>query len=763
MKYQVLEKYLSMILRFRWATLILSTIVMVCLVSGVRYVTISNDYRIMFSEENPQLVDYEALENTFTSSNRALIAVAPKNENVFTLETLAAIEEITEESWQLPYSSRVDSLTNYFYSYALEDDLLVEQLVDDVLSLEEGDVEDLRAFTLNEIEIAGRLVSHDGKVAGIAVNFILSENPDIEVAEIAEHIQVMLETARTNYPDIDFYLTGDTILSYSLGVATLDDFTKLMPIMIIVIVSVTMLLLRSVLCTVAIITVCIFVTNSTIGMVGWLGSVLSPTNSGIPLIITILSAAASIHVVSAVQLGMKQGLDRKTAVTNSVRTNVMPVFITSMTTAIGFLSLNASDSPPFHVLGNFVAFGTLCIFVYSMTLLPALLMVLPLQAPYIRKDRRDYMDWIAGLVIEKRTVILWSISLLTIALCLGIPRLELSDNWTKYFDESYEFRIHTDFINENLTGTDSLEYSLDSGSDGGITNPDYLQVVEEFASWFRSQPEVLHVQAFPDIMKRLNKNMHADNTDFYRLPEDQELAAQYLLLYEFSLPFGRDLNDRIDISKSTTRMTVVIRNLSSKQQRELDNRAQAWLDDNAPQLSEPATGFSILFAHISKRNIEGMLKGTGLALLLISFILIFIFRSIKLGLISLVPNFIPAFLTFGLWGYVSGRIGMAGSVMAAIALGIVVDDTVHFLTKYQKAISEGMPSPEAVSHTFQTVGRALWTTSLVLAAGFATFAFSGFEVSWVLGTLVSITIIFALITDFFLLPPLLMLIERSKL
>ena len=330
---------------------------------------------------------------------------------------------------------------------------------------------------------------------------------------------------------------------------------------------------------------------------------------------------------------MSRGLDRNAAIAESLHLNAYPVFLTAITTAIGFLSLNSSDSPPFHLLGNLVAFGVLCAFVYSMTLLPAMLSILPLRARRIRTERPAFFDRFGAFVVARRRFLLWSVTLLAVALAIGIPRNELTDNWTKYFDERYEFRRHTDFVIDNLTSLITLEYSLKAEREGGITDPDYLRAVDAFAQWYRSQPDVSHVQAFPDIMKRLNKNLHGDDPAFYRLPDDPELAAQYLLLYELSLPFGSDLNDRIDIAKSATRMTVVVNSTSSREQRELDARAQDWLRANAPQFATEATGLSIVFAHLSLRNIHGMLRGTIIAMALISLILIGVFKSVRLGLL----------------------------------------------------------------------------------------------------------------------------------
>ena len=343
-----------------------------------------------------------------------------------------------------------------------------------------------------------------------------------------------------------------------------------------------------------------------------------------------------------------------------------------------------------------------------------------------------------------------------------MPRIELSDNLTQYFDERYEFRRDSDFVAENLTSLDRLEYSLDAGRDGGITDPEYLRTVDAFAEWFREQPEVTYVQVFSDIMKRLNRNMHGDDPAFHRLPDDGELAAQYLLLYELSLPFGSDLNDRIDIAKSATRLVVSTSGSWSRELRALDERAQVWLGANAPGLAAEATGLSIMSAHVSQRSIDSMLSGTIAAMALISFILIFIFRSIRIGLLSLLPNFIPAIMSFGLWGYLAGHVGIASSVVVAIVFGIIVDDTIHFLSTYLEARREGLAAADAVRSTFRTVGQALLTTSVVLSAGFLAFATSGFEVSWSLGLLVTMTIIFALAADFLLLPSLLMVADRNK-
>ncbi len=756
------DRYAAAVLRYRWLVLGLALLLMLAVTAGAGFIGVTNDFRSLFDDDNPQLVAFDAFEDTYGASNTALIAVAPREGDVFTRETLRAIEELTEAAWRTPHSTRVDSLTNYSHSEGREDELIVNPLVEDAQALDDADLVRTRNIALNAADITGRLISPDGRVAGLVVSFALPDNVDAAVVEITDYLDGLLDMARAGHPDIAYYLTGKVPLDRAFADATKDDLETLAPIVFLVIMLAAAALLRSALGTAVIAVVLVFVINTTVGFAGWLGTVFNPANSGVPIIVMTVAVAHSVHIIAGAVSGMGRGLDRNAAIAESIRINAWPVFLTSLTTAIGFLSLNSSDSPPLRVLGSLVAFGVFCAFVYSMTLLPALLSVLPLRARKARSERQAFFERFGAFVVARRTVLLWCTALVAVVLLTGISRIELSDNWTRYLGERYQFRQDTDFVVDNLTGMETLEYSLNSGRESGITDPAYLRKVESFAQWFRTQPEVSHVQAFPDIMKRLNKNMHDDDPDYDRLPDDPELSAQYLLLYELSLPFGSDLNNRMDVAKSATRMTVVLRSITSRQQRELDARALEWIRANAPGLATEATGVSIVFAHLSQRNIESMLTGTIIAMALISLILMFVFRSVRLGLISLVPNFIPAALAFGLWGYLFGRVGLAGSVVTAIAFGIVVDDTIHFMTKYVKARREGLAGPEAVLATFRTVGHALWTTTAVLCLGFLVFATSGFELSWALGLLVAITLAFALLADFLLLPPLLMAIDRRK-
>jgi len=324
--------------------------------------------------------------------------------------------------------------------------------------------------------------------------------------------------------------------------------------------------------------------------------------------------------------------------------------------------MNFSDAPPFQHLGNFVAMGVACAFVLSMTFLPAMMSLLPFWTKQVQSDNDPLLHRFGEFVVRRRKPLLWSMSILSIALIAFIPKNELNDVFVHYFDETIAYRVDSDFTVDNLTGIYNIEYSLSSGKSGGINDPGFLKDVEAFSNWYRSQPETLHVATLTDIMTRLNKNMHGDNPDFYILPDQRDLSAQYLLLYEMSLPYGLDLNNQIDIDKSSIRLIPSVKTLSSNELIDLNQRAYEWLQANTTQIdlsTNPGSGTGLMFAKLGKRNIKSMLLGTTLALMMISMILIFAFRSFKIGLISLLPNLVPAALGFGLWGLLVGEVGLA--------------------------------------------------------------------------------------------------------
>jgi len=752
------------VVKYRWLIIFVTVAAVVFAASGIRYLQFVNDSRIYFSKENPQLKALEALENTYTKNENILFVLAPKDSNVFTNNTLKAVEELTEEAWKIPFSSRVDSITNFQHTRSEDDDLIVENLVENAERLTTEDLKKIRTIALSEPLLVNRLISPKGDVAGVNVNILKPGKHQTEVRDVATYVQKLAADFQARYPDIDILLTGGVMIDNAFGVASEDDMTHLLPAMYLILLIIMGLALRSFVGTIATSFIIGISMVTALGLAGWLSISLNPSSANAPTIILTLAVADSVHILISMFTFMRQGKAKHSAISEAMRINLQPVFLTSLTTAIGFLTMNFSDAPPFRDLGNIVAIGVTAAFFYSAFFLPALMAVVPIKVKAVKQVKRTFMQQIANVVIKRQNPIFWIMIVLMLVLSSGISRIDLNDDFVKYFDDRYDFRRATDFAEDNLTGFDIIEYSLAADGPNGIYDPAYLNRVEKFANWFRKQPGVVHVNSVTDIMKRLNKNMHSDDNRYYSIPTERELAAQYLLLYEMSLPFGLDLNDRINVDKSATRFTVTLAGVNTKQLRRVEEAGRSWLKANAPEfMFTYGSGLSVMFAHISERNIKSMLWASVIALTLISCILILAFRSLKLGLVSFVPNMAPAFMAFGIWGVFVGEVGLAVSVLIALTMGIVVDDTIHFISKYQRARSEHKMSPDdAVRYAFSTVGTALWVTTATLTAGFIVLSFSGFKVNSDIGVMTAITILAALLLDFLLLPILLIKAEAMK-
>ena len=750
--------------RYLWTIAATIAVIAVFAAGALHLTSVEANSRDYFNEDHPQLAKLEDFEETYAVSGSVLVVVAPPDNTVFTREALVAIQKLTEALLGTPYSVRVDSITNYLHTEGTEDSLIVEPLVGDVDLLDMAKFDRLRKIALTTKETAGRFVSDDGRLAGLIVSLAIpDEGRNKKRLEVVDAIHDIIDGERAANLDIGYHVYGELLLNRAIRDAVNADMLLRAPLAFAMIVLVALLLLRSVWSVFGILAMLLAVTASSFGFAGWSGLTFYAESGAAIFVLLAISVAHSVHLIQGMLDEMHRGMKRDAAIKKSLQANARPIFFTSVTTMIGFLSLNFSGMPPFQVMGNIVAFGAMCAFVYSMTLLPAILAILPIQVSSRRLIGTNFPDWLGNFVVSRSTMLLMTFLVLAIASLIGVSRITLDDNnSSKLLDESYELRRSGDFISENFSGLDSYEYSLDSGHEGGITNIDYLRQVDAFSDWLLAQPEVAHVTSIADIMKRLNQNLHADRDDAYALPDNSDLAAQYLLLYEFSLPIGRDLNNLISFDRSATRMTVVVDGMSIKDQIALDRRASEWLQNNAPQLSTGATGATIVGAYSVMRNIQNMLIGTFIAMALVSLFLIFAFRSLRFGLLSLVPNFLPPVIAMGIWGFAVGSVSFAASIVTVIAFAIVVDDTIHIMSKYLKLRAEGKSPAEAIAPTFRVVGKPLLSTTLIFALAFFIFGSSGLWANQTLGLLVGMTVIIALLADFLLFPPLLIALERKR-
>ncbi len=743
---------------------LLATIFLIIVATiGGKNLYFRGDYDIFFDGTNKQLLAFDEIQTTFAKTDSLAIVIAPEDGDIFTPQTLSLIQKITVDAWQVPYSSRVDSIANYQHTEAFDDDLLVEDLLYSEYELTPERISKVKSIALSEPVLKSALVSEKGDVTVVNITVQLPEmDKTAEVEEVVSSINAMIDRYQRAYPDVTFHKAGIIAMNHAFMTAAQDDSSTLVPTMLVVILVFLTIMLRSILSVIATLIVIIGSVMATMGISGWAGMFLSTATVNVPTLIMTLAVADCVHVIATMRQSMKNGFTKVQSIERSIALNFVPILITSVTTAIGFLMMNMSDSPVLRDFGNLSALGVMVACFLSVTLLPALLKLLPIHVKMeMSQDQKHVMDRLGDFVVSQRRALL-PLSVAVIVVCASlIPLNKVNDESVEYFGQRNEFRQAADFMEERISGMTNISIAIKTNESQGIAAPDFLNTIGEFSSWLRDQPETDHVATLADVYKRLNKNMHGDDEAYYSLPQARELAAQYLLLYEMSLPYGLDLNNQINVDKSSIKMVLTVANLGSVELVDLENRIYQWFAEHAPQYQVVASSPSLMFAHIGETNMASMLSTLPITLVLISALLIFALRSVRLGLISLMPNIAPAVIGFGLWALISGEINLGLSVVVTLTLGIVVDDAVHFLSKYQRARREGQTAEQAVRYAFHTVGRALWITTVVLVAGFSVLAMSSFRLNADMGQLSAIVIFIALVVDFLFLPTLLMLFDKK--
>jgi len=750
-----------------WRTFLVLTVLLFLLALGAGNLQLTTDFRTYFSADNPQLQAFEKLEADFNKQDTLVLLLKPeKAEGLFAPEALSQIAELSDRAWQLPYARRVDSLTNYQRIRADQDDILVADLYaadasPEELSATAVHASEIAAYVLQQPALHGRLVSNDLSLTQIIVSLTLPDNDPQATAELVSAAKAMLADTRTDAFSVQ--LLGTAVINVALAEAVERDMAALIPGSYLLIFTALFLLTRSLAGAFLSLTLTLLTVAAVFGALGWSGATLTPVVGAVPSMIMIIVVADCLHILVSYQHALKQGLGKRQALANAQALNIKPVMITSLTTALGLLCLNFSESPPYRDLGNLVAMAALLAGVLSLSWFIALLALLP--APPAARADSGLGQWLLGFYrrfIAPAPKRVFAVAMvITLMLAAGLLKLQFNEQWYHYYDESFAVRQALETQEQQLYGVNFIQYSVAPASGGGIYSPAYMQQLQQLTQWLEQQPGVGYVDSVHRQLLEIYQKLNRDDPAYYRVPDSADAIAQSMLLYEMSLPFGMGLEERINIDKSASRLTLNLHKHTSRELVALDETLRQWAQIHTPELVlTPGTGLDMVFAQISDRNSISLFSGTLVALVLISISMMGFLRSWRLGALSLIPNILPALLAYGMWGYISGQVDLGLSIVACMSLGLVVDDSVHFLTKYRYAREQGKTAEQAVEFAFATVGVAMLITTLVLAAGFALLVLSPFSPTWGMGALMSLTVVLAFIADIILLPLLLLLFDR---
>lgn len=760
-------RYTQWLLKNNKWVLAITVVITGAFMSGLYYFVIGNNYEeIFFDDHNARVAAYEKVKQDYTHDDNVFFVVTAKNGEVFSRRTLEAVEYLTDKALEMPYAVRVDSLTNFHYAFSEGDDLLIRPLIENPAEMSDEALAEARNIAMREPILQKRLVKEGSPVTGVNVTL----NLPVDVPRVSSIVTAAADTLRKEteqlFPEVSIRMTGIVPLNDAFLKGAFRDLFTLVPVMLAIIIFSMTLLLKSSLLMGAVVLVVALSAFSTLGIFSMLGYETAGAMTVMPLVVLTLAVADCVHILVSMQNVMRTGANKATAIVESMRINMVPVFVTSITTAIGFLCMNVAPVPNLRLFGNFTALGVMLAWWLAIFLLPVLAFLLPFK---LRSRRgggqvRTCMNMLGEFVLANKGVLIFGLGAITILIGINLASLEVNNQLLEWFDNDIPIRQDTEYAMDNLTGIYQLVFNVPAGKTDGVNDPEYLQNLEKFAQYLKAQENVVQVSCITNTLKRLNQAMHGDDPTMYRLPETRDLAAQYLLLYEMSLPAGVDLNTEVNVDKSATRVVATLKNLSSERLATFVSKVEQWQRQNMPApMFSPALGPAVMFSDVAAVMMQSIFSSAPLALALVSIALMLTLRSFKYGIVSLIPNIMPLIIGFGLWGYMGKCMDMNMTSIVAMTLGIVVDDTVHFLSKYLRARREFSLSPEdGIRYAFDSVGKAMWFTSFILVAGYSVMILSDMATSSNMGMLTSIIIVAALAGDFLLLPSILIYTDTRK-
>ena len=745
---------------------IFSCLVLVLILGrGITSVVFDPDMERFFPKGHPATsLSYE-IDETFIRTDNLVIAINAKNNSIFTKKTLSLIENLTEESWTVPYSIRVDSLTNYSYVRSVDDDLLVEPFIENAVSLEDSFIKQREKIVEEEEIIFGSLISKDKKTTVISI-IVDPPNPDanIKLIDTVEYMLEYVDEAKSNHPELDIRVLGTPYQEYISPKMVLSEMPIVMPSMLLLILVSVFFLLRSVFAVLATILVIVLSLIATFGSVGYIGNALNQMVITIPILIITLALADCVHLFSIFFQQRVKGHSSKESMIRSLELNLQPLFLTTLTTCIGFLSFNVLDVPPLQDLGNYVSIGIAMAFIFTIFFAAPLFSFFEIKAPKSVNQQINLSRKIAKFSLKNSKTLLWSVPLASLLLICLIPLNVLDENPTQMYDEGFtSFSADTLWLDEMLGVTFPVSFKA-SSNNGSVSEPEFLKKIDNFVKWLETQDEVNHVTSLAHTMKNLNKSMHGDDPEWETIPESEELSSQYLFFYEMSLPMGLDLNSSISQDRASTKISANLDDMSGQEFLKFDKKVRAHIqENNLTEIISPAAGFRVVFSHISMVIVNSLLFGVFLGLLSITLLLGLFFRSIPFGVLSAFPNVLPIAAAFGIWALYDGQVGFMVAVGMGSTLGIIVDFTVHLLSKYDLARREMGQSPEeAVVFAFESVGFALLVMTIVISLGFLVLNLVNFMPLHDFARFSTISFLMALIIDFLLFPNLLVRFDKRK-
>ena len=759
-----MKTYLQMVIKFRWAIVVLIPLLTVFLALQLKHIQFDGSYRVWFAEGSSTLKNYDNFKNVFGNDDALIITFEDVN-GVMNKKALLVIERLTKKLLKTRFIARVDSLTNYQYIHVSEEDkdeIVVENFIENIENLTVQELAEKKIIALNEDMLKNRIISADGTTTMIVARITPKASTVPGAVKILNDLvtKYIEEEEESGYT---FHLAGGPILNMTFASLGQHDALVFTPIILLIVMVLLFIIFRSASGVFLSLSIVIFTFIIVLAMQVLFGFKLNNFTANIPVFIVAIGIADAMHIFWIYLLGRKKGLENEEAIHYTLEKNIVPIFFTSMTTAVGFASLGISDITPIKTLGIATANAALIAFVLSILFVPAMLIILnpkvkKVQSTSNRHDSFNFASKYASFIVHQHKRILVGSLLLCLFLGMGITHLTVDSNTVRYFTEDVPFRQTVHFIEDKLTGPMSYEIVIDSQKKDGIKNPNFMKKVERFEEAFKKKfPDVRHTSSLLDIVKKFSEVIEGKK----EIPKTQELIAQYLLLYSFSLPQGMEINDKMDIDEQLLRLTASVNIVDTSLDLEMIKWVETWWDKT--EYTAKVNGQTAMFAHMQHDVTSTLIQSILLAITLVSLMMLFIFKSLKMIPLFIIPNVLPIILVMGVMGWLGISIDIGVAISGAIIIGVAVDDTIHFLIKYKEAREKGYDFHSAMIYVMQHAGVSIIFTTIILSIAFMIFSFSQFNPNVHFGIVTSIALVLAVIVDLLLLPAMLSLYDGKQI
>ncbi len=768
---KLINHWATFVIKYRWMVMVGFLILIFGSIPFFKNLYFDNSSDKFFVKGDPTLTIYDDFRDKFGSTEYLGVAFETRagDKNVFHPETLRAIAGLTEFFENHEYVTKVSSLTNYQFTLAQDDMLDVEDLIEDMEELDESqaNMDRLAAIMEKEILVHGIIITPDMQHTSIVVRTLYQEKKGDHKVQLINDLNNYIQSNQLKEQGFNIHIFGSALLSERFSTVVTNDTKKIYPFVLLLIFIALLISFRNafgVLLPWLIIFSTILLVVGTMGLFHW---PFNTINTSLPLIIVMLGIGDSVHILMAFFAGRSDNLSPKEAAIKAIKEIWRPCFFTSLTTSMGFLALSVTELVPIKQYAFMGALGSMIAFFLSLTILPAILSFTNIKAQ--KSEKLIKRGWIAGFTTwltpfvfrHKKIIQIGCLILFVTSFALS-TQIKVDSNLTCFFKEDTPFMKDLTYFDNVFGGVQNIEMMVDSGIKGGVKDPEFLKIVDSFESFLSAQPEIGdQTRSIINYVKRLNKSMHNDDPNYFSIPETRQHVAQYLLLYENGDP-NEDLTDLKTIDERYMRISLRVKNNTTKETSALVARIKSELVRNYPSLNIEFTGGLIIYIAQTMHLLDGLTASFSIAVLVIGACFVLIFRSFKYGLLGMVPSICPILFAGALMYLLDISLDMGTMIVAAMTMGIAVDDSIHIMNRFVEERRRGTARIDSIHRAVQESGRAIIFTTVTLAGGFSVMIGASFLPMVYMGLFSAVILTIALLTDLFFLPALILIKDNSK-